>query len=192
MRLSAKSILLMLVLFLFATNIAIIITYRNHLKGEELPVKPEIEVPETQLGKFFRAELNLNDDQHSQFRAFRQQYNRSANKILMDMQAIRNSMIKALDQTHPDRSELNSLADQLGEKHKELKKATFDYYFNLQNVLNAEQQDKMTTIFQSMLTDEGFAKTNSPANNGQGRQGQGQGRGHGQGQFNQHSDSIAP
>ena len=184
----------MLVLFLLATNIAVIVTYRHHLKSEEQHLSPEIEIPDIQLGRFFRTELNLNNDQHNKFREFRQQYNRSANKILQDMQSIRNKMIEELDQTHPERSELDQLADRLGEKHKELKEATFDYYFNLQSVLDEAQQKKMATIFQSMLTDEGFVKTNSPGGNNKGRQGQGQhtgqGRGQGQSQFNQRFDSI--
>ena len=188
MKLTVKSVLFLLVLFLLATNIAVVVTYRNHLKSEQLPTEPKIEVPDSQLGRFFRDELNLNTSQHDQFRNFRQQYNRTANKILQDMQLIRNKMVKELDQAHPDREQLDLLADQLGEKHKELKKATFNYYFNLQSVLDENQQEKMTTIFQSMLTDEGFAKTQSRGNNGMGHQGQG--RGQGKGRFSQPSDSI--
>lgn len=195
MKISTKSILFLLVLFLLATNLAVIITYRNHLKSEEQKINPEIKIPDTQLGKFFRAELNLSDEQNNEFRNFRQQYNHTANKILFDMQSIRNSMIKELDQASPNREQLNLLSEELGIKHIELKSATFDYYFKLQDVLNEEQQIKMASIFQSMLTDEGFAKTPSQGGNnqeGQGRgQRSGQGRGQGRGQGNHDNDSIA-
>ncbi len=66
-------------------------------------------------------------------------------------------MALELNSVKPDRKKLNKLSDQLGEKHKELKGYTFDYYFRLQSVLNEDQQKKMVKIFQAMLTDSGDA-----------------------------------
>ena len=180
----------MLVLFLLATNIAVIITYRNHLKSETSKMAPQIEVPDSQLGRFFRDELSLSNQQHEQFREFRQHYNQSANTTLQEMQTIRNEMIKELDQEHPDRVRLDMLANEIGEKHKDLKEETFDYYFNLQSVLNTEQRARMVIIFQSMLTDEGYVKTHTTHGNDQNKQRQGKGRGQGKGRYNQPADSI--
>ena len=73
------------------------------------------------------------------------------------MNSIRNNMANELNTVSPDRKKLNKLSDQLGEKHKELKGFTFDYYYNLQSVLNEDQQKKMADIFQAMLTNSGDA-----------------------------------
>ena len=186
MRISARAILLLLVLFLLATNITVVIIYRNHLNSEEQPLQQQIEVPDSQLGRFFDAQLNLNSDQHKKFRSFRQQYNRSANKLLQDMQIIRNGMVGELNQVKPNRDRLDAMANELGEKHKQLKKVTFDYYFNLQSVLDSVQQQKMSVIFQSMLTEEDYVKTRK------GKGHQGQGRGSGNGRFNQLDDTVVP
>ena len=108
------------------------------------------------------------------------------------MQIIRNGMVGELNQVNPNRDRLDAMANELGEKHKQLKKVTFDYYFNLQSALNGVQQHKMSVIFQSMLTEEGYVRTRTQGNNGKGHQGQGQGRGPGNGRFNQLNDTVVP
>ncbi|MDA3927630.1 MAG: periplasmic heavy metal sensor [Prolixibacteraceae bacterium] len=159
MRLTTKSILLILVVFLLGTNVAVIVTHRQHLKSEQIDQPNKIEVPDTQLGRFFKDQLNLDANQQRQFRVFRRTYNRNANQVFTDMQLIRNEMVLVLKSPHPDRDRLDHLAERLGEKHMALKVLTFDYYFSMQNVLQPEQQEKMVDIFQSMLADEGYAKT---------------------------------
>lgn len=181
MKISSKLILVLLVVFLLATNIAVVISYQRHLQDDTQTSKKRIEVPETQLGRFFKDELNLNNEQNIEFRNFRQSYNRSANKVLGEMLEIRNEMLGELNKKTPQRDKLDKLADQLGEKHKQLKGLTFDYYLNMQSVLDDVQQEKMVEIFQAMLTDEGYAETpqRGPGvpgqGNGYGRQGGGHG-----------------
>jgi len=177
MQFNLKSILFLLILFLLGTNVAVIVVYQRHLKSEQVKVEKQIEAPVNQFGRFFSDELNLNTDQQDKFREFRRTYNRSANQVLIDMESIRGEMAKQLNTVHPDREKLNQLSEELGEKHKQLKGLTFDYYFNMQSVLNDDQHAKMVIIFQSMLTKDGEVLT--PWQGGQGRQGQGKGRGQG-------------
>jgi Spy/CpxP family protein refolding chaperone len=170
MKITSKTILLILVIFLLGTNLAVIITYQNHLKGEHaVAVKETIAVPDSRMGRFFRTELGLNEDQTGQFREFRQLYHHGANDVMGEMQEIRNEMIDVLNTKNPKRSKLDRLSNDLGEKHKELKALTFDYYFNMQSVLNEDQQGEMVVIFQSMLTDEGYAKTPSHTGDSHGK-----------------------
>jgi Spy/CpxP family protein refolding chaperone len=175
MKINIKVLLIVLVAFLLGTNVALIITYQNHLRSEAK--EKQIVVPDSQLGRFFYDELKLDADQQDQFRTFRRTYNCSASNVMRDMEEIRIEMVNELDAAHPDRSLLDQLADQLGEKHKALKKLTFDYYFNMQSALKEEQQGKMVKIFQAMLTNEGNAKTTVPRSMNHHGQGQGQGRG---------------
>lgn len=168
-----------MVVFLFGTNIAVIAIFWAHKQSEATTAKSKIEIPDSQFGRFFSDELNLNDDQQERFREFRRKYNRSANQTLIEMQEIRNEMASVLKTAHPDRKKLDNLADKLGQKHRELKGLTFDYYFNMQSILDEGQQEKMIEIFQAMLTETGDAKTPTPRGNG--HQGQGQGFSRGQG-----------
>ncbi len=166
MKIDTKSILIFLIIFLLGTNIALIVSFQLHKRNEIVNNKPNIEVPDNQIGKFLYNELNLDSNQQDMFREYRRKYNCSANKAISEMNSIRNNMALELNSVKPDRKKLNNLSYKLGEKHKELKGYTFDYYFNMQRVLNKDQQKKMVDIFQAMLTDSGDAR----------RQGQGRGR----------------
>ena len=159
MRITTRTILLIIIVFLLGTNVAVIVTFRNHLKSEHEVEKPKIEVPDQRLGRFFRDQLELDNSQQMKFREFRQIYHRSTNTIILEMQEIREDMVNRLKKKKPNRSKLNDLATKLGDRHIQLKQLTFDYYLNMQSVLNEDQQDKMAEIFQAMLTDEGYAKT---------------------------------
>lgn len=177
MRVISKNILLLVVVLLLGTNIATIATYLAHKSSDAREGKRKTEIPDTQMGRFFADTLNLDGIQQDQFREFRRKYNRSANKKLSEMSIIRNEMARTLNSTKPDKANFYHLANELGEKHREIKELTFDYYLEMQSVLNEEQQEIMVGIFQAMLTETGDAKT--PVHGGQGRQGQGRGRGQG-------------
>jgi Spy/CpxP family protein refolding chaperone len=177
MKLSTK-IAWVLVVFLIGTNLAVVVSYQSHLAHERKVLQHRIEMPDEQLGRYFRDALDLDEQQIVQFRSFRQNYNRKANGVLSEMQQIRNQMMKALHYARPDRNKLSQLSSDLGEKHKELKELTFDYYTNMQSVLNPDQQEIMIDIFQAMLTSEGYARTPDHAGP-RGNQGRGQGQGRG-------------
>lgn len=172
-------ILLVLVVFLIATNVSTILTYQKHLSEEHSVEQVKIEMPDSRIGRFFKDELQLDEDQMNSFRECRRTYNRSANSLLTNMHVVREKMVEELKQVVPERKKLDDLAQILGDYHRDLKGLTFDYYFSMQEVLNEEQQDKMVTIFQAMLTEQGYAKT--PGHNHQGEDpihGEGRGRNH--------------
>lgn len=152
MRKLSKTFLVILVVFLIGTNIATIITYYSCLKQDLRETEQATDIPPRQFDNFVIAELNLDDMQQTQFRRFRRSYNRSANKTMASMNGIRNRMARELKAADPDREKLEELAEILGQKHKELKMLTFDYYFNMQSVLSPEQQDRLSILFQSMLS----------------------------------------
>jgi Spy/CpxP family protein refolding chaperone len=161
----------MAVLLLLGTNIATVVTYRNHLNNEQAFITNDegevIAVPEQQTGRFFRDTLNLNQRQQIVFRDYRRQYHRNANQILFDLQQIRSDMTELLSQPQPNTSEMDKLANQLGQKHAQLKKETFTYYFNLKNELDSTQQIMLEQIFESMLNDKtSFPHRNTPRNRG--------------------------
>lgn len=176
MKLKLNHLFIAIIVLLLASNVATVITFRNHLTEDHaMAVIDSIEMPDRQIGRFFRDELELKNDQMDQFRQFRRTYNRSANGVLSSMNEIRQDMVKELRDVHPNRENLDDLAGELGALHEELKGLTFDYYFAMQSVLNEDQQGRMVDIFQSMLTEQGYAKT-PEHNHNDGQQGRGRGR----------------
>ena len=148
----SKTALIVLIVFLLGINIAVIITYRTHLKNDEKALEQVEDIPPRQFGIFIAQELQLDDAQQGKFRDFRRIYNRSANRTLMAMNGVRNRMARELRSVDPNREELDKLAGELGEMHKTLKILTFDYYCNMQSVLRPDQQEKLSVLFQSMLS----------------------------------------
>ncbi|MDA3879200.1 MAG: hypothetical protein PF436_02320 [Prolixibacteraceae bacterium] len=170
MRPTIKSILFLLVLLLLGANIATVITYRNHLKSEQNlsgnSNSEKITIPDQQIGRFFRDTLNLDINQQQKFRTYRREYHQNANQILNELNAIRFEMAGILKYSQPDNERLDSLAIMLGEKHTQLKQETFNYYFNLQNELNPDQQEKLSVIFESMLYNDQKPHSQNQGNRG--------------------------
>ena len=142
----SKTALIVLIVFLLGINIAVIITYRTHLKNDEKALEQVEDIPPRQFGIFIAQELQLDDAQQGKFRDFRRIYNRSANRTLMAMNGVRNRMARELRSVDPNREELDKLAGELGEMHKTLKILTFDYYCNMQSVLRPDQQEKLCIL----------------------------------------------
>ena len=155
MRKISRTTLIVLVVFLLGTNIAVIITYRAHLKRDLQETEQTADMPPRQFGSYIASELELYEMQLTKFREFRRSYNRSANRTVASMTVIRNRMARELNSVQPDREQLSRLAEALGERHKDLKIITFDYYFNMLSVLEPGQSEKLATYFQSMLSAPG-------------------------------------
>ena len=158
----SKTALIVLIVFLLGINIAVIITYRTHLKNDEKALEQVEDIPPRQFGIFIAQELQLDDAQQGKFRDFRRIYNRSANRTLMAMNGVRNRMARELRSVDPNREELDKLAGELGEMHKTLKILTFDYYCNMQSVLRPDQQEKLSVLFQSMLSAPVYGSGRNP------------------------------
>ncbi len=152
-----NKILIWIIIILAVTNISTVgtIIYHNYF-----PEKIEncndndtnkIKVPDTQLGRFFRDELNLTYEQHQKFRIYRQNFHYKASNITNKMQKLRNDMLNELKKENSDTVYLHKLAKDLGTLHTELKHLTFEYYLEMKNECNDEQKEKLYQIFNSMM-----------------------------------------
>lgn len=159
MKISKTHRLYLIIILLASINVTIITLFSSHLKGEAKSTVEQISVPNTHLGRFFKSELDLNADQHQQFRTFRQTYHRESSTLLSDMHIVRENILKELQSTAPNRKKLDNYAEKIGAMHVILKQLTYEYYLNMQGVLEENQKERLAIIFQSMLTDEGNAKT---------------------------------
>ena len=144
-----NKVLILIILFLIATNAT---TFFLIIREDD---EQRIEVPNDHLGRIFRDELNLNQQQHNQFRTFRQVFHSQSNQILNDMQDVREDMLEELAKQKPDTVKLHQLSGSIGDLHRELKLHTFEYYFNMKKICNTKQKEKLHEIFKSMISPDG-------------------------------------
>ncbi len=156
MRKIPYTVWIVLVVFLLATNVAFIATSRKQRintepASEQATLEEFIPRPGT-IGLLIR-ELNLTQEQQEHYRQFHRTFNRSANDLLIQMGTIRSAMADELKASKPNKETLDTLAHDLGEKHKELKLLTFQYYFQMKEILDSEQQNLFVDVFSDILSE---------------------------------------
>jgi hypothetical protein len=160
-------LLIGLILFLIVTNIVTVVTVIRHIRNKDEVKKIEVKVPgqpgdknpvdlpDTQRTLFFTKALNLDSGQQSAVREVNWNYGRQTREISQSMSLLREQLLNALDQSEPDTALLNTLSDQIGQKHTELKKLTITYYLGLKSICNSEQKTALYKMFQKLLSPEG-------------------------------------
>lgn len=148
-------ILTWIIVVLLATNLSMGISFLYHKQQDkkfmEQQEEAAIEVPSERRTRFFREQLNLGQDQMDTFRELNRNYNKTAWRVTHQLEALRTEMVKELGRENPREKTLESISEQIGELHTKLKKETIDYYMQMKEVCNEEQQIKLNEIFISML-----------------------------------------
>lgn len=162
--------LVWIIVILVATNLSTIGSFYYHrlteLKAEKARQEEQTTIPGDQRTRFFRDELSLNDTQLDEFRDINRTFNRTARGIEMNLVTLREDLINELGAQNPDSIRLEKLADEIGENHRELKQVTAKFYLNMRKICTADQQQKLHSIFQSMLNKDSQVNLPQP---GQGR-----------------------
>jgi len=165
-------ILIWVVVILAATNLSMGISFWYHRQQDKKAVeaqKQQVEMPSEQRTRFFREQLNLGPDQLDSFRNLNRNYNRSAHQISNQLSDLRIEMVEEMGKNDPDSLKLHSISSEIGELHKSLKELTIDYYLDMKEVCNQDQQDKLKEIFLSMTQSK---EDVSLPQRGRGRRGQ--------------------
>ncbi len=166
--------LIWIIVILIATNLSTIGSFYYHRITESsspaLNPEEQTTIPGDQRTRFFRDELNLNADQLDQFREINRTFNQTARGIEMDLAQLRESLIIELGKQNPDSAQLNQLAIEIGENHRELKQVTTTFYLNMKKICTEEQKIKLHRIFQSMLNKDNQVNLPQP-DSGHGRWG---------------------
>jgi Spy/CpxP family protein refolding chaperone len=153
-----KSVLIWVIVILVATNLSTVGSFYYHKisEGKEKEVKTteQTVVPGEQRTRFFRDQLNLDDNQLNEFREINRTFNRTARDIEISLSQLRKEIVDELGATHPDSIKLDSLAREIGNDHHNLKQVTTRYYLDMKKICTPEQQARLYEIFQSMLNKE--------------------------------------
>lgn len=148
-------ILIWIIVILAATNLSTIGSFYYHrineLKAAQVKQDEQTTIPGDQRTRFFREELNLNNDQIDQFREINRTFNRTARGIEANLAQLREDLITELGTASSDSLKLEQLADDIGESHKKLKQVTTTFYLDMKKICTPEQQIKLHEIFQLML-----------------------------------------
>ncbi len=147
--------LIWVIVILFATNLSMGVSfiyhkYQDKLKAEQTE-EQKIEMPAQQRTRFFREQLNLTQTQMEPFRNLNRDYNWKARQITDEMQALRIEMVAKLGEKNSNKTELDAISNKIGELHAELKKETIAYYLEMKELCDEDQQEKLNTIFMSVL-----------------------------------------
>lgn len=180
-------LLIGLILFLIVTNIATILTVVRHIRNQKSEVGKElkqennpdnknpVDLPDTQRTLFFSKALLLDSGQQSAFREVNWNYGRQTKEISQAMSQLREQFLNTLDQPKPDTALLNTLSDQIGKKHTELKKLTITYYLGLKSICNSDQKKALFEMFRKLLSPESNVIVPTGVPQGRGPKGQGRG-----------------
>lgn len=171
------TVYIIIIIFLLVTNIATIITVISlNSKESDDTEPPLIEMPVDRRVGFFHNQVGIREEQVPAFNNYNLEFNVKAGEISGQMRELRHKMVEEMASENPDTSLLNSIAQDFGNLHKELKILTMEYYFNLKSVSDEMQRERLHFMFREMLDPEGIVY-------GRGRGGAGRGLRRGDGRM---------
>jgi Spy/CpxP family protein refolding chaperone len=159
-----------MIVVLVATNLSTIGSFYYHRMTEAKTPETKQEgldaIPGEQRTRFFKDQLNLNDEQLDQFRNINRTFNRTARGIEMNLAQLREDLINELGTQNPDSTRLNQMAIEIGNNHRELKQVTTTFYLDMKKICTPEQQAKLHGLFQSMLNKDNQVNLPRPGKQG--------------------------
>ena len=148
-------ILIWIILILFATNVATIVSGLIYTSNRKKAEASKVEIPINRRIMFFEEQLDLEWDQRNMFREYLSTFNQNARLTTNRINILRYQMIDEMAGDNPDTEKLNKISNEIGDLHSQLKKATISYYMNMKNICNKEQQKRLHDLFRVMADPEG-------------------------------------
>ena len=122
-------------------------------------------------GRFFRQTIGFNNSQMIVFRNANREFQPKANRIIFQIDSLKNEMFSELKKAKSDTVRLNNLSLETGALHAQLKKETNRFYLKIKTVCTPKQIEQLQTTFTPLFR-------NATCNR-KGMGGWGRGRGHG-------------
>lgn len=158
MKMNKIKILWWVITLLAILNITTICTiiYHNHKDFKDS--KAIIIEPDSAPlnGKCFRQTLGFDKEQMKDFRKFNKKFHKDANEIIESINIEKNYLFEELQNESPNSDKLNSISNEIGVLHKNLKMVTIDFYLSLKGICNATQKEKLKTMFIPLFKDTGL------------------------------------
>lgn len=147
------------VIILIVLNIFTVGSFIYHRYSETKKPSPSISIDSTDdgnpiNGRYFKNEVGFDDNQMEKFRGINRTFNHKANKIIYGLDSLKTELYTELNTPTPDTVKLNTLSDEIGLNHAQLKKITNSYYLNIKSIATPQQNEKIKTAFYKLYTDE--------------------------------------
>jgi len=156
---SKQSLMIWTIVILAVMNIATISTVlynRNRAEsGEAIVTETSSQTDGTSItysGRYFREQLNFNNEQMAMFTEFNPLFRERVRSINDDLNLLRQRMLSEMAENNCDSLRLNSLSDSIGYLHADLKKATCKYYLDIKDICDQQQQETLRQIFGGMFS----------------------------------------
>ncbi len=155
-----KTLLTVTIIVLLMINISALITifYNKNLRNKafkaEQDLKTEMEIKG--MNRFISEELNLSEEQFSQFQKVNQENMTKTHLIASKLNDKRREMINEIANKNPNLKNLDAIAKEIGELHYDLKRATIHHFLELKDICNEDQQENLNRLFFKMIYDSEF------------------------------------
>jgi len=173
-------LLIWIVALLVILNITTIgtILYHNYMESiDSKNIVLDTEGEAMLNGRYFAQTLGFDDSQMEVFREANHEFRPNANRIILQIDSLKNELFTELKKVKSDSIKLEVLSRKTGDLHAELKRETNKFYLKIKTVCTAQQLEQLQTSFTPLFRNESC--------NRRGMNRQGQGRGHGNGFRNQ-------
>lgn len=115
-------------------------------------------------GRFLRKELGFDWSQMDSFRKLNQNFRPKAMDISFQIDSLKELMFEKMQEPQPDSLGIETLADQVGALHKELKSETFRFYEQLRRICRDDQKARLKDIFRPLFVSETMGPSYGPRN----------------------------
>ncbi len=158
MKNSTVKVLVYLVIFLGALNIAALSTIGYYHFSSKSDDNSEITNGSTMQqhynGRAFRDRLQFSTDQMTKFKDVNDRFRSNARRINIDLIRLRKEMFAEMKKHDFDSSFLNRCSDSIGLLHAELKKFTYKYYKGISEISDEQQHLELDKIFEEFFLNE--------------------------------------
>lgn len=100
---------------------------------------------------FIKESVGFDQKQMQDFRTANLEFRPKANRIISQIDTVKNRMFSELKKTKSDTLKLNALANQTGALHAELKRETNRFYLKIKTMCSPEQLKKLQSTFSPLF-----------------------------------------
>lgn len=143
-------------LILNITTIATVFFHMRNTSADEQVIVVDAENSNRLTGRFFRQELNFDNDQMQAFRDANHLFQFKVRNIVFKLDSLKTENFTELNQINSDSLRLEEIALEIGLQHKELKMITNEFYLELKKLTNNQQFVLMKNAFSPLFSTDTF------------------------------------
>ncbi len=155
-----NKLLIWLVIILLATNVGTILSFYFLQQNREMEFPPEpinrqnVPYKKDKFAHFLKDKLNLSTEQDQKFGILRDKFHGRAEVIMGEIHQKRKLLYKELAKEKINEAQLDTIAQEIGNLHTNLKKISIEHYLEMRKVCTSEQQTILYELFKNTFEEE--------------------------------------